>query len=143
LDIAGRTEVYLSENDLALRFAALLARASRLGRPRFDELTREELETLASNERLVTIDVADVEGAHELSGIRGHGYWVANQRVSSDLLLSMVYPFDPTWRGLVHGPGRGLWNFPDDYPQRVGDAVYQGEPQLRRDAKSVQACCRQ
>ena len=78
-EIAGRTEVYLSQNDTALRFAALLARASRLGRPHFDELTREELETLASDDRLVTID------------------------------------------------------FPADYPQRVGDAVYQAAPQLRRN----------
>jgi hypothetical protein len=133
LDITGRTEVYLSQNDAALRFAAMLSRASRLGRPSFDELTREELETLASNERLVSIDVTDVEGAHELTGMRGHGYWFANQRVSSDVLLSMVYPFDPTWRGLVHGPGLGLWTFPSDYPQRVGDAVYQAAPQLRRE----------
>jgi len=126
--------VYVSENDGALEFAALLARASRLGRPRFDELTREELETLASNERFVGIDVADVPGAHELRGMRGHGYWVANEKVSSDVLLSMIYPFDPAWRGLVHGPGKGMWNFPDDYPQRVGDAVYQANPDLRRDA---------
>jgi len=138
LDIARRTEVYLSANDSALRFAALLTRASRLGRPRFDELTREELKTLASNERLVGIDVTDVEGAHELTGIRGHGYWFANQRVSSDVLLSMVYPFDAAWRGLVHGPGLGLWTFPADYPQRVGDAVYQVAPELRRDPKSAQ-----
>jgi len=141
-DIAGRTEVYLSQNDAALKFAALLARASRLGRPNFDELTREELETLASNELLVTVDVTDVEGAHELTGMRGHGYWFANQRVSSDVLLSMVYPFDPTWRGLVHGSGRGLWTLPADYPRRVGDAVYQAAPELRRDAKSVQPCCK-
>jgi esterase/lipase superfamily enzyme len=137
-EIAGRTEVYLSQNDAALRFAAFLARASRLGRPRFDELTREELETLASNERLVAIDVTDVEGAHELTGMRGHGYWFANQRVSSDVLLSMVYPFDPTWRGLDHGPGLGLWTFPADYPQRVGDAVYQAAPELRRDSNNAQ-----
>jgi hypothetical protein len=64
--------------------------------------------------------------------MRGHGYWVANQRVSSDVLLSMVYPFDPAWRGLVHGPGRGMWTFPDDYPKRVGDAVYQAAPAVRR-----------
>jgi hypothetical protein len=131
-DVARRTEVYLSENDGALKFAAFLARASRLGRPRFDELTREDLETLASNERLVSIDVTGVPGPHELTGMRGHGYWVANQRVSSDVLVSMVYPFDPVWRGLVHGPGRGMWTFPEDYPQRVGAAVYQAVPALRR-----------
>ena len=130
--------MYLSQNDAALGFAAFLARASRLGRPSFDELTRAELETLASDDRLVSVDVTGVEGPHELTGMRGHGYWVANQRVSSDVLLSMIYPFDPAWRGLVHGPGLGLWTFPADYPRRVGDAVYQAEPQLRRDSKSVQ-----
>jgi esterase/lipase superfamily enzyme len=132
-EVARRTEVYVSENDGALRFAALLAGASRLGRPRFDELTREDLETLASNDRLVGIDVAGVYGAHELRGMRGHGYWVANDRVSSDVLLSMIYPFDPAWRGLVHAPGRSMWTFPDDYPRRVGDAVYQAAPELRRE----------
>lgn len=133
--MARRTQVYVSEDDGALKFAALLAGASRLGRPRFDELTRDDLETLANDERLVGIDVAGVYGAHELGGMRGHGYWVANQRVSSDVLLSMVYPFDPAWRGLVHAPGRGLWTFPDDYPERVGTAVYAVAPGLRRVEK--------
>jgi esterase/lipase superfamily enzyme len=131
-DVSRRTEVYVSENDGALWFAALLARASRIGRPRFDELTAEELETLASDERLVGIDVADVPGPHELGGMRGHGYWVANPWISTDVLLSMIYPFDPRWRGLEHGPGRGLWTFPADYPERVGAAVYEVAPELRR-----------
>src|SRR5262245_8257271 len=134
-DMSRRTEVYLSENDVSLQFAALLARASRLGRPRLEELTRDDLETLASDERLVAIDVTGVEGPHELTGIRGHGYWIANQRVSSDVLLSMVYPFDPAWRGLAHGPGRRMWTFPDDYPRRVGDAVYQIVPAIRRETR--------
>jgi esterase/lipase superfamily enzyme len=132
-EIAVRTQVYLSEDDWALKAASLLARASRLGRPRFDELTREDLETLASNERLVGIDVTGVYGAHELTGMRGHGYWVANQRISTDVLLSMIYPFAPAWRGLMHEPGRSLWTFPDDYPQRVGDALYEAVPELRRE----------
>ena len=131
-DIAVRTQVYLSENDAALKFASLLTGASRLGRPRLGELTRADLETLASNERLVGIDVAGVYGAHELRGMRGHGYWVANERVSTDVLLSMIYPFDPAWRGLTHMPGRSMWTFPDDYPQRIGDALYRAVPALRR-----------
>jgi esterase/lipase superfamily enzyme len=134
-EIAVRTQVYLSEDDWALKAAAFLARASRIGRPRFDELTREDLETLASNERLVGIDVTGVYGAHELTGMRGHGYWVANQRISTDVMLSMIYPFDPAWRGLEHAPGRSLWTFPDDYPRRVGDALHAAVPELRRDAR--------
>src|SRR5262245_54471755 len=50
--IARRVEVYFSEDDVALKVAAWIARASRLGTPRLDELTREDLGTLASNERL-------------------------------------------------------------------------------------------
>jgi esterase/lipase superfamily enzyme len=134
-DIAVRTQVYVSENDAALKFASLLAGASRLGRPRLDELTRADLETLATNERLVGIDVAGVYGAHELRGIRGHGYWVANARISTDVLLSMIYPFDPAWRVLKHLPGRSMWTFPDDYPQRIGDALYEAVPALRRDGR--------
>ena len=135
-DIARRITVYVSRDDTALRAAALFACGSRLGRPRFDELTREDLETVASNEQLVGIDVTRVYGPHQLAGgSRGHGYWVANPRISSDVLLSMVYPFDPTWRGLVHPPGRGMWTFPDDYAQRVGDAVYQAAPELRRETR--------
>lgn len=58
--------------------------------------------------------------------------WVANQRVSTDVLLSMIYPFAPAWRALTHKPGRSMWTFPDDYPRRVGGAVYEAEPGLRR-----------
>ena len=132
-DIAVRTQVYVSEDDAALKFSSFLSGASRLGRPRLGELTRDDLETLASNQQLVGIDVAGVYGAHELRGIRGHGYWVANTRVSTDVLLSMVYPFDPAWRGLVHEPDRSMWTFPDDFPQRVGDALYKAAPALRRE----------
>ena len=132
-DIAVRTQVYVSEDDAALKWAARFAGASRLGRPRAQELTRADLETIASNERLVGIDVAGVYGAHELAGMRGHGYWVANERISSDVLLSMIYPFDPAWRGLYHPPGRAMWTFPDDYPRRVGDALYEKAADLRRE----------
>jgi esterase/lipase superfamily enzyme len=132
-DTTRRIEVYMSNNDTALRVAAWFAGGSRLGRPRFDELTREDLETIATNERLVGVDVTGVEGPHQFTGgSRGHGYWVANPRVFSDVLLSVIYPFDPAWRGLVHPPGLGMWTFPDDYPRRVGDAVYGAAPELHR-----------
>jgi esterase/lipase superfamily enzyme len=134
-ELARRTEVYVSEDDVALKVSGWLARASRLGRPRLEELTREDLETLASNTRLVGVDVAGVPGAHELWGIRGHGYWIANEWVSTDVLLSMIYPFDPAWRGLHHSPGLGMWTFPDDYPERVGAAVAEAAPALRREGR--------
>ena len=134
-DLAVRTQVYVSEDDGALKWASRLAGASRLGRPNLDELSREDLATLASNDRLVGIDVAGVYGAHELGGMRGHGYFFANDRVSTDVLLSMVYPFAPASRALVHGPGRSMWTFPEDYPRRIGDVLYAAVPALRREAR--------
>ncbi len=125
----------MSENDIALNVASLLAGASRLGRPRLDQLTREDLKTLASNERLVGIDVAGVYGAHELTGMRGHGYWVANERISTDVLLSMTDPIDPadaawrTCRAGACGPSpttiRGAW----------ATCCTRRVPALRRDAR--------
>jgi hypothetical protein len=47
----------------------------------------------------------------------------------------MVYPFDPAWRGLVYLPGRGMWTFPSEYPQRVGDALDETVPTLRREGR--------
>jgi len=44
-DVAVRTLVYVSKDDGALKWSGFLARASRLGRPNFEELTREDLET--------------------------------------------------------------------------------------------------
>ena len=64
--------------------------------------------------------------------MRGHGYWVANDRVSSDVLLSMIYPFDPAWRGCCARAGPRHVTFPEDYPHRVGTAVYEAAPELRR-----------
>jgi hypothetical protein len=29
----------------------------------------------------------------------------------------------------------GMWTFPDDYPQRVGAAVYEAAPALRRERR--------
>ena len=134
-DVARRTEVYVSENDGALKFASLLSRASRLGRPRFDELTREDLETLACNDRLVGIDVAGVYGAHELTR-HARARLLGGQRAR--LQRRAALDDLPVRSGLAR-PGaragtRGMWTFPDDYPQRVGDAVYEIAPELRRES---------
>src|SRR5262249_51505189 len=134
-DMSRRTEVYLSEDDAALRFAGLLARASRLGRPRFDELTREDLETLASDERLVTIDVTGVEGPHGLPGTRGQGLWTATRRSPGDVLPARFPPSAPAGRGPAHGPGPGRWTFPDASPRPAGAAVSQDLPAIHREGR--------
>jgi hypothetical protein len=125
--------VYASRIDRALGFSSLIAGASRLGKPDIEDLTPQELERLAADPRLQVVDVSDVRGAHEMGGMRGHGYWYANNWISTDLTLSLRHPIPPGQRCLVNVPGKPLvWKFPDDYPKCVGDRLLEALPGLRR-----------
>jgi esterase/lipase superfamily enzyme len=133
LDIARQLIVYASRIDRALGFSSLIAGASRLGKPDIEDLTPQELERLAADPRLQVVDVSDVRGAHEMGGMRGHGYWYANNWISTDLTLSLRHPIPPGQRCLVNVPGKPLvWKFPDDYPKCVGDRLLEALPGLRR-----------
>ena len=132
MDLARQVIVYASRRDAALGFSSLLAGASRLGRPNFEDLTIRDLERLAADPRLQAINVTDVPGSHEFGGIRGHGYWYANDWISTDVLLSLRYPIPPQRRCLVPGPHKNIWKFPDDYERCVEDTLWKAFPELRR-----------
>ena len=122
----------MSRNDAALGFSSLIAGTSRIGRPDIEDLTIKDIERLAADPRLQAIDVSDVRGAHEWGGMRGHGYWYANDWISSDVTLSLRHPIPPEKRCLVPGKGRNLWRFPDNYEQCLTDSLLKTFPQLRR-----------
>ena len=133
LDLAEQLIVYASRRDRALGFSSLIAGASRLGRPDIEDLTTRELERLAADPRFQVIDVSDVRGAHEMGGMRGHGYWYANDRISTDVTLSLRHPIAPERRCLVNAPrARRVWLIPDDYLQCVADRLLTEFPELRR-----------
>lgn len=133
LDLARQLIVYASRNDRALGFSSLIAGASRLGKPDIADLSPRELERLAADPRLQAIDVSDVRGAHEMGGMRGHGYWYANNWISTDVTLSLRHPIPPGQRCLVNVTGKQLvWKFPNDYPKCVGDRLLEAFPLLRR-----------
>jgi esterase/lipase superfamily enzyme len=133
LDLAQQLIIYASRNDRALGFSSLIAGASRLGKPDVADLSPRELERLAADPRLQAIDVSDVRGAHEMGGMKGHGYWYANNWISTDVTLSLRHAIPPGQRCLVNVPGKPLtWRFPDDYPKCVGDRMMEAFPQLRR-----------
>jgi esterase/lipase superfamily enzyme len=136
LDLAQQLIIYASRNDRALGFSSLIAGTSRLGMPDISELSPRELERLAADPRLQAIDVSDVRGAHEMGGMKGHGYWYANNWISTDVTLSLRHPIPPAQRCLVNVPGKHLvWRFPDDYPKCVGDRVMEAFPELRRSPR--------
>jgi esterase/lipase superfamily enzyme len=130
LDLAEQLIIYASRNDRALGFSALTAGASRLGRPDIAELSPHELERLAADPRLQVVDVSDVRGPHEMGGMKGHGYWYANDWVSTDIVLSLRHPLPAAQRCLVNPPGARVWRMPDNYPQCVADRLLAACPGL-------------
>lgn len=133
LDLSRQVIVYVSRLDRALGFSTIVAGASRLGRPDIKDLTVEELEILSADPRFQAIDVTSVRGAHEMGGMKGHGYWYANEWISTDVALSLRYPIPPANRCLVNKPaGTRVWQMPDNYPECVADRLLTTFPELRR-----------
>ena len=133
LDLARQLIVYASRIDRALGFSSLIAGASRLGKPDIEDLTPQELERLAADPRFQVIDVSEVRGAHEMGGMKGHGYWYANDWISTDITLSLRHAIPPEQRCLVNPPGKKLvWQIPENYIQCVADRLLAGFPELRR-----------
>lgn len=133
LDLSRQVIVYFSRTDRALGFSTLVAGASRLGRPDIADLSIDEIQRLAADPRFQAIDVTSVRGAHEMGGMKGHGYWYANDWISTDVLIALRYPIPPAKRCLVSVPGRPrIWKLPDDYLQCVTERLLTAFPQLRK-----------
>jgi esterase/lipase superfamily enzyme len=94
----------------------------------------QQLDRLAADPRLQVVDVSDVRGAHEMGGMKGHGYWYANDWISTDITLMLRHPIPPAERCLVNdAQRRRVWRMPDDYPECVANRLLSAYPQLRRD----------
>lgn len=133
MDLAQQTTVYMAGNDAALGFSTLWAGSSRIGRPDIADLDVKDIENLAADPRLHGIDVTNVRGAHEMGGIRGHGYWYANEWISNDVLISLRYPLPPEKRCLVRDEKyKKVWRLPGDYPDCVVNSLLKAHPELRR-----------
>jgi esterase/lipase superfamily enzyme len=132
IDLAHQTIVYMSRNDSALGFSSLLAGASRLGKPNIADLTVEDIERLAAEPSFQAVDVSDVRGEHEMGGMAGHGYWFANDWISTDVLICLRYPVPPEKRCLVPARLKNVWMFPDNYIDCVANRLIQAYPEVQR-----------
>jgi esterase/lipase superfamily enzyme len=134
LELSKQVVIYFSQADRALGFSTLIAGASRLGKPDIADLSVDELRRL-DNPRLVAVDVTQVRGAHEMGGMKGHGYWYANEVISSDVALSLRYPIPPANRCLDNQPpGSRVWRIPDGYVDCVTTRLLDAFPALRSGA---------
>ncbi|BFU96430.1 MAG: conserved exported protein of unknown function [Nitrospira sp.] len=129
--LASQIIVYVSRKDEALGFSAFLARTSRVGRPNVKDLSQEQLDAFATDSTFEVIDVTDVQGAHELHGMKGHGYWFANDWISSDVTVSMRYPVPARQRCLKAGSANNVWLLPDNYPDCLVKRLLETYPDLK------------
>jgi esterase/lipase superfamily enzyme len=133
MDLARQTIVYMSRNDAALGFSSVIAGTSRLGKPDINDLSVKDIERFAADPRFQAVDVSEVRGVHEMGGMRGHGYWFANDWISTDVALSLRHPIPPAQRCLTPGPRRVIWKFPDNYVDCVVQRLGEAFPESKRN----------
>ncbi|MEP2703660.1 MAG: alpha/beta hydrolase [Roseibium sp.] len=121
LDVPDQFTVYSSNKDTALGLANFIFARPRLGQVwSGDNLNPTLSNALQKLDNLSLIDVSDAESS--ASG-NGHGYFRSSPWVSSDILLSMLFSQSPDKRGLVRADNSPVWQFPENYPDRLAKIV--------------------
>ena len=122
LYVPRRMTIYVSDKDRALGFARWLTRRERLGQmidqENFPPKARRVFNEYSDNIHM--IDVSDAEGAD--SG-NGHDYFRSSPWVSSDIIMMLIHDLSPEQRGLMLKASVPVWEFPDDYIERLRNAI--------------------
>ena len=123
VDITDRVSLSINLNDSVLRFAALVARGSRAGRPDVGELSAEQTTFLVDASNELRFDVINVD-PDDIPNLppRSHAFWYDDPWVSGDLLVQFLLSTPPDQRGLdaqATPSGKRYWGFPADYDRRV------------------------
>jgi len=121
--VVDRVSIAANMNDSALRFANIVHRASRAGRPDPNELDATQTGFLVEASQrlgfdLIRVNPYDIPKLPENS----HAFWYEDPWVSSDLLGLMLLNAEPQRRGLAAQSTDGgvrYWSFPPDFDQRV------------------------
>jgi esterase/lipase superfamily enzyme len=135
VDLTGRISLAMNLNDSALRLAAVIARASRAGRPDLGELGDERSAFLVDASNDLGFDVINVD-PNDIPDlpVRSHAFWYDHPWVSGDLLAKFLLNAAPDERGLeaqATGSGKRYWRFPADYDRRLADIIRAGIARLR------------
>lgn len=123
IDLTDRVSVAANLNDSVLRFAAIVGRASRAGRPNLSELSTEQSAFLVDASQkmqfdIIKVDPNDIPNLPESS----HAFWYDDPWVSGDLVTQFLLNAAPQPRGLDSqrtAAGAQYWTFPADFYDRV------------------------
>ena len=123
IDLTDRVSVAANLNDSVLRFAAIVGRASRAGRPNPGDLSAEQSDFLYDATRQLRFDLIKVD-PNDIPNLppRSHAFWYDDPWVSGDLLAQFLLNASPERRGLTEqtsSKGSKLWTFPKDFKERV------------------------
>jgi hypothetical protein len=110
-------------NDSALRFSALVNRASRMGSFDPTELDAEQSGLLIEASQNLGFDLIKVDPrVIPKLPLRSHAFWYEDPWVSGDLLGLLLLNADPQRRGLDPQEaerGARYWTFPADFGDRT------------------------
>ena len=137
-EIVCNATLTVNLKDSVLGLAQGFHGTSRAGRPDLGELTEEETRWLIDASRHTAFDIIDVGGSEIPEFPSGaHDFWYQHPWVSSDVLVQFLHHARPAERGLLEFRTEDdaiIWFFPEDYPQRVVEAV------RRLDASTLRYC---
>lgn len=112
--------VYTSKNDAALRWAKhVLYRAPRIGSVRENTLTQADRDWLGKAKSVSLINIDSQPNGDPIL----HSHHRYSGATVSDMLLCLRSNLPPAERGLVRDPGNLIWQFADDYTDRVTEAA--------------------
>ena len=135
IDITDRVSVAANLNDSVLRFAAIVGRASRAGRPNLTELSAEQTKFLVDASQKLRVDMIKVD-PNDIPDLpqSSHDFWYDDPWVSGDLLVQFLLNAEPLRPGLdpqKTDTGGRYWVFPIDFTERVYRLMGAASPSSR------------
>ena len=123
IDIIDRVSIAANLNDSVLRFAAIVGRASRAGRPNLTELSADQTQFLIDASRKLRFDLIRVD-PNDIPNLptSSHDFWYDDPWVSGDMLAQFLLSAPPPRRGLAEqrtAGGARYWTFPADFYDRI------------------------
>ena len=140
IGMVDRVSIAANLNDSALRFASVVHRASRAGRPDPTELDAEQSSFMLEASRTLGFDLIKVS-PDEIPKLppRSHAFWYEDPWVSGDLLGLLLLNADPQRRGLDAQSGEHgarFWTFPPDFGDRVVRLFAPAKPMAAQPASA-------
>lgn len=130
LRIPASLTIYASAKDRALGLSRFVFGRYRSGQ--LEDVSELGPSTRAFFENTTALRAIDVTRAEGSATGNGHAYFRSSPWVSSDILTTLLYDLPPEDRGLVWSDELPFWTFPDDYPQRLQEALRAARPELFR-----------